>query len=260
MDSPDLTVIIPVYNEAPTIAAVLEAVSSVPFAAQVVVVDDGSTDGSAQVIEAWVRCGGIGAGRKFLRHPRNLGKGAAICTGLEHALGQVTLVQDADLEYDVADYPKIIGPILGGEADVVYGSRYLRPQNALPWTTNRACVHLLNGLVRLLYGLKVTDEATCYKAFRTSILRRMGLRCRRFEFCPEVTAKLGRMGLDIMEVPISYRPRSHGEGKKIRWTDGVEAISTLIYWRFARFRPAPPAADPSAVANLPMGIGGTGVA
>ncbi len=249
MDSPDLTVIIPVYNEAPTIAVILEAVASNPFATQVVIVDDGSTDGSADAIEVWACRDGIRC--DFLKHPRNLGKGAAIRTGLGRALGRVTLVQDADLEYDVADYTKIVGPILTGEADVVYGSRYLRPDNALPWTTNRICVHLLNGLVRLLYGLKVTDEATCYKAFRTTILRQMDLRCRRFEFCPEVTAKLSRMGLSVLEVPIGYQPRSHDEGKKIRWTDGIEAISTLIYWRFARFCPTATTPAPAAVADHP---------
>ncbi len=235
MNQPELTVIIPVYNEVATIAAVLDAVAGVPFSEQVIVIDDGSTDGTPEAITAWLDR--TGADVEVLRHAANRGKGAAIRTGLARARGVATLVQDADLEYDVADYPRVAGPILAGEVDVVYGSRYLRPDNHLPWTSYRVCVHLLNLMARVLYGLKITDEATCYKAFRTNILKRMDLRCERFEFCPEVTAKVGRMHLDIREVPICYRPRSRDEGKKIRWWDGVEAIGTLLYWRIARFRP-----------------------
>lgn len=237
-----LSVIIPVYNEARTIATLLDAVIRAPFEKQVIVIDDGSSDGTADVLQDWrLR---TGAEIEVVRHPANRGKGAAIRSGIARIRGDIALIQDADLEYDPADYPRLVGPILTGGAEVVYGSRYLRPENPLPWTANRLCVHLLNLLTRALYGLRTTDEATCYKAFKADILRRMDLRCERFEFCPEVTAKVGRMGLTFFEVPIRYRPRGRRDGKKIRWLDGAEAIATLIRWRFARFRPAPPAPRP----------------
>ena len=244
MSRPELTVIVPVYNEAATVAAVLDAVAAAAYEKQIVVVDDGSTDGTAEALAAWLgRTGGSGPGfdAQVVRHPANRGKGAAVRTGLDLARGVVTLVQDADLEYDPADYPAVVGPILADAADAVYGSRYLRPAGPLPWTVNRACVVLLNALVLALYGRRLTDEATCYKAFRTDALRRMGLRCERFEFCPEVTAKACRMGLRLVEVPARYAPRTAAEGKKIRWRDGVEAVLTLLRWRVAPFRPAAPA-------------------
>jgi dolichol-phosphate mannosyltransferase len=229
---PSLTVIIPAYNEAATIERLLDAVASTPYRKQVVVVDDGSTDATATLADCWNdrHRGDV----EVVRHRVNRGKGAAIRTGLARARGEVVLVQDADLEYSPEDYPALIDPILSGEAEVVYGSRYLRPSGALPWTVNRICVVLLNFVVRIFYGRKLSDEATCYKAFRTELLRSMRLRCERFEFCPEVTAKACRMGVAILEVPVAYSPRSHVEGKKIRWWDGVEAFATLIRWRLSR--------------------------
>ncbi len=234
MSEPTLTVLIPAYNEAHTIAQVLDAIVALPCENQIVVIDDGSTDGTAQAVEGWI----LRTGRaiEVVRHSVNRGKGAAIRSGLKLARGAITIVQDADLEYDPAEYPRLIGPILRNEADAVYGSRYLRPAG-LPWGPNRVCVLLLNLMVRLLYGQTLTDEATCYKAVRTEILRRLDLRCERFEFCPEVTAKLCRMGIRIHEVPIAYTPRTQREGKKIRWKDGIEAVATLLRWRLAPFRP-----------------------
>lgn len=230
-----LTVIVPAYNEAATIEAILDAVAAAPCRKQVVVVDDGSTDQTAAAVERWIE--GRGGEIELIRHRENRGKGAAIRTGLGRARGEVVLVQDADLEYDPGDFPSLIDPILSGRADVVFGSRYLRPARPLPWTANRLCVLLLNGIVRLLYRRKITDEATCYKALRTELLRRMDLKCERFEFCPEVTAKACLLGLSIMEVPVSYSPRTRRDGKKIRWWDGVEAIATLVRWRLSRFNP-----------------------
>lgn len=238
MKHPTLTVVIPAYNEARTIAAVIEAVSVSAFEKQIVVVDDGSDDDTGSIAEAWGRVHGLVA--PFLvvtRHATNRGKGAAIRTGLRHARGEVTLIQDADLEYDPEAYPSLVRPILDRETDATYGSRYLSREGRPRWSRHRLCVHLLNTMVYLLYGGRVTDEATCYKVFRTEDLRRMNLRCERFEFCPEVTAKAFRMGLTIREVPVRYRPRSCREGKKIRWWDGVEAVTTLLFWRLARFRP-----------------------
>jgi dolichol-phosphate mannosyltransferase len=233
----ELSVIVPVYNEAVTIAELLDRVLAVACRKQLVIVDDGSTDATRAVVDDWRSRQGSADKVQLLTHPVNRGKGAAIRTGLAGVRGDVVLIQDADLEYEPADYLRLIEPILVGEADVVFGSRYLSGENHLPWTANRLCVHLLNSMVRMLYGQRITDEATCYKAFRTDVLRRLDLQCERFEFCPEVTAKVCRMGIRIHEVPIRYHPRTVSEGKKIRWRDGVEAISTLLYWRFARFRP-----------------------
>ncbi len=235
MSDPILSVIIPAYNEAATVVSVLEAVIAAAYVKQVIVVNDGSTDGTGDILATWNGREGAGYRVEVVHHPMNRGKGAAIRTGVARACGQVVLVQDADLEYDPIDYPALVEPILAREADVVYGSRYLRqdPASPLPWTPNRACVVLLNLMVRVLYGQRITDEATCYKALRVEVIRALDLRCERFEFCPEVTAKVSRMGLKISERPIHYRPRSYSEGKKIGWRDGIEAIATLLRWRFA---------------------------
>jgi len=228
INNPVLSVIIPVYNEASTIDQLLENVVAAPFVKQIVVIDDGSSDGSLKILEKWAQHPQI----ELLRHSENRGKGAAIRTGLEHAKGQFVIVQDADLEYDPRDYPLLIEPLMCGEADVVYGSRYLSNQTqSAPWSMFRLGVMLLNLVVRLIYGAKLSDEATCYKAFSTSLLRAMDLECERFEFCPEVTAKACLMELTILEVPISYHPRSRDAGKKIRIRDGVEALATLWKWR-----------------------------
>lgn len=229
-----LSLIIPAYNEAATIGELLARVSCAPYSKQIIVVDDGSTDGTAAAIERW--CAGSDVvGVELLSHSVNRGKGAAIRTGLTAARGGITVIQDADLEYDPNDYPKLVEPILRAEAEVVYGSRYLRKENLLPWTANRLCVHLLNAMVRILYFRRITDEATCYKCFRTNLLQSVDLQCERFEFCPEVTAKICRMGVPFREVAIRYKPRTSQEGKKIGWRDGIDAIKTLLYWRFARF-------------------------
>lgn len=226
-----LTILIPVYNEVDTIQNVLNAVRDAAYDKQIVVVDDGSSDGTVERIREWQQQNTQPI--TLLVHTSNQGKGAAIRTGLSAAVGEVVLIQDADLEYDPDDYPALVEPILNNEANAVYGSRYAHPENKIPWTPNRICVHLLNLMVRLLYFQRTTDEATCYKAVRRNLLTRMNLQCQRFEFCPEVTAKLCRMGVKIHEVHAIYRPRTVSAGKKIRWWDGVEAIWALIYWRFA---------------------------
>ncbi len=226
-DGPLLTVIVPAYNEQRTIGELLALVLAVPCNKQVIVVDDCSTDGTASALQAWRE-----RGVQVVLHPKNRGKGAAIRTGLAHAQGHFTIIQDADLEYDPADYLHVIRPLVEGRAQVVYGSRYLQAdRRAGKGDLFRHGVSLLNWAVRILYGAKLTDEATCYKALPTALLREMDLQCERFEFCPEVTAKICRMGLPILEVPISYRPRSASEGKKIRYRDGLQALGTLWRWR-----------------------------
>jgi len=229
-----VSVIMPVYNEFRTFHQVLERVRQAPLpegcSMEIVVVDDGSTDGSTQVIAEQARAG-IVVGHHAAR---NFGKGAAIRTGIALASGDIVLIQDGDLEYDPSDYARILAPIVNGEADVVYGSRFLsgRPTGMAwkNWIANR----ILTVAANLLYNANLTDEATAYKAFRTSILRQVKLECQRFEFCPEVTAKLSRCGCHIAEVPISYNARGIADGKKIRARDGFEALWTLLKLRIRR--------------------------
>lgn len=232
-ERPFLTVIVPVFNEERTIGEVLTRLVDGPYpfpGKEIIVVDDGSTDSTAKILEAWRDVPGLA----HLRHAQNRGKGASIRTGLKAARGRITIIQDADLEYDPWDIPKLVEIIVRNESDVAFGSRYLLSAKTHSWTRFRLAVSLLNWLVLILYGHRLSDEATCYKAFRTYQLRDMNLECRRFEFCPEVTAKACRMGLKIVEVPISYTPRTTDEGKKIRLRDAWEAVWTLIRWRVAR--------------------------
>jgi len=233
---PLLSVIVPVYNEAATIDAVLRRLESGPYPwpqGEFIVVDDGSTDESWQRLRPWSEKPGV----LVMRHALNQGKGAAIRTAVARARGAITVIQDADLEYDPADLPRLIEPIRRRETDVVYGSRYLTPTVPLPWTKFRLAVAILNGLVRALYGARLTDEATCYKALPTDLLRSLDVQARRFDFCPEVTAKLCRRGVPIREVPIAYRPRSAAQGKKIGCRDALAAAWSLLAWRVRPMHP-----------------------
>jgi glycosyltransferase involved in cell wall biosynthesis len=217
-----VTILIPVYNEFRTFPQVLERVLRAPLpegcTREVIVVDDGSTDGTTSMIAQFARDGVIRAQHSTA----NFGKGMAIRTGLALASG--------DLEYDPDDYSRLIEPILAGEADVVYGTRFPGARNMA--LRNRVANRILTAAANFLYGARITDEATAYKAFRVPLLRSLDLKCKRFEFCPEVTAKLGRLGLAIHEVPIRYNARGIAEGKKIRASDGFEALWTLLRYRF----------------------------
>ncbi len=223
---PLVSVIVPVLNEEGTILQLLERLRQAPFRKEIIVVDDGSTDRTAEILATQPDI-------VLVRHETNRGKGAAIRTGLNYVSGDIVIIQDADLEYDPAEIPKVIEPIVCGETPVAYGSRFMRglPKD-MPFP-NKVANIILAWSVRLLFGYPLTDEATCYKAFRADLLRSLNLRCERFEFCPEVTAKVLRRGIKIREVELTnYRPRTKREGKKIRWTDGLEAIQTLIRYRF----------------------------
>jgi dolichol-phosphate mannosyltransferase len=218
---------VPVYNEAAHLDELLQAIQASPVKKEIIIVDDGSTDGTREKLQALPPIDDV----TVVFHENNHGKGAAIRTALAYARGEYVLIQDSDLEYDPQDYPTLLRPLEAGGANVVYGVRPDRPERGLRFFLG---AKLLTHLANLLYGASIHDEATCYKVFRRSLLARMQLTCQRFEFCPEVTAKLCRMGEKIEEVPISYRPRSAVEGKKIRHSDGWLAIWTLIRYRFVR--------------------------
>lgn len=220
-----ISVIVPVYNEADNLDQLLQAIQSSPVKKEIIIVDDGSTDGTREKLRSLPNVDDV----TVVFHEKNYGKGAAIRTALAYARGEYVLIQDSDLEYDPQDYAKLLLPLEQGEANVVYGVRPDRPERGLRFFLG---AKLLTHLTNFLYQAGIHDEATCYKVVRRSLLARLHLRCRRFEFCPEVTAKLCRLGEKIAEVPISYHPRSAVEGKKIRHSDGWLAIWTLVRYRF----------------------------
>jgi glycosyltransferase involved in cell wall biosynthesis len=222
-----VSIIVPVYNEIANVGKLLPAIHASPVKKEIIIVDDGSTDGTREKLQDMPLADNV----TVVFHQGNCGKGAAIRTALHYARGEYILIQDSDLEYDPQDYPALLRPIEQRLANVVYGVRPDRPERGL-WFFLGA--KLLTHLTNVLYGAGIHDEATCYKVFRRSVISQIGLECHRFEFCPEVTAKLCRMGEKIAEVPISYAPRSTGEGKKIRHADGWFAIWTLLRYRFIR--------------------------
>ena len=230
--APLLSVLVPVYNEERTVDELLRRVAAGPYPypeKEILIVDDGSTDRTPERLRPWAGRPGV----LLLRHPANRGKGAAVRTALAHARGEFALIQDADLEYDPADYPRLVEPLRRGATDVVYGSRYLRPSRRLPWTRFRLAGWVLNLLVCGLYGRRLTDMLTGYKACRTEQLRALDLRAERFDLEAEITAKVCRLGLRLLEVPIAYRPRRRRDGKKIGWRDGWAVVRTLLRERFA---------------------------
>jgi glycosyltransferase involved in cell wall biosynthesis len=223
-----LSVIVPVFNERNTVAEIIRRMRAVelPIDREIIVVDDGSSDGTEKVLptleDSTVR---------VVRHSGNRGKGAAIRTGLEQARGDLVLIQDADLEYDPDDWPKLLAPVLRGKAVVVYGSRFTGEHTNLlylHWIGNK----FLSLVTNILYNTTLSDMETCYKLFDRRVLEGINIKAERFEFEPEITAKILRKGHRIYEVPISYAGREFHEGKKITWRDGFGALWTLVRYRF----------------------------
>jgi glycosyltransferase involved in cell wall biosynthesis len=225
-----LSVIVPVFNERLTIRQLIDRVRAVPIRKQIIIVDDASTDGTTEVVRA------IAAGADSdpmnrivaLYHPQNAGKGAAIRTGIPAVTGDIALIQDADLEYDPNEYPNLIEPILAGHADVVFGSRFLGGPHRVLFFRHSMGNKLLTFLSNLFTDLNLTDMETCYKVFRSDVLKRLHLVSNRFGVEPEMTAKVARLGVRVYEVPVSYHGREYWEGKKIGWKDGVAAIWTIL--------------------------------
>jgi len=221
-----VSIIIPVYNEQNTIAEIIKRVkkaNTLKLNKEIIVINDGSKDNTEIILKT---INGI----TRLNHEINQGKGSAIRTGLQSATGDIFIIQDADLELNPAEYPQLLAPILTNETKIVYGSRYLKNKyvNWLSMLANVAVTQTAN----ILYGLKITDEATGYKVFTREVLNNITLTCKRFEFCPEFTAKVTKKGYTIKEVSISYNYRQPNEGKKVGWKDGFEALWTLIKYKF----------------------------
>jgi glycosyltransferase involved in cell wall biosynthesis len=225
-----ISVVIPVYNEAQTISEILRQVRAVelPYERELIVVDDYSTDGTREILEAEAR---EHNGTRVFLHAQNLGKGAAVRTGLKQVSGDVVIIQDADLEYDPRDYARLLRPIEEGRTKVVYGSRFLGEHKAMYfWHTlgNK----LLTLATNVMFDTTLTDMETCYKVFTSDIARSIRLKSNRWGFDPEITAKILKRGHRIYEVPIAYNGREFWEGKKISWKDGITVMGTLIRYRF----------------------------
>jgi glycosyltransferase involved in cell wall biosynthesis len=223
-----LSIIIPVYNEEKTIIMVLDRIKNVnlkDIQKEVIVIDDGSKDRTVELLRKYA-----GLRFKLIRHSKNMGKGAAVRTGIDNSTGDILLIQDADLEYDPRDYPKLLKPIIEGGKDVVYGSRmiYTPKHKGLHYFGNI----FLTLMTNLLYRNRITDMETCYKVMRREVLNGIRLRARSFDLEPEITAKISKKGYKIFEVPISFNPRSFKEGKKINVLDGIKALYYLIKYRF----------------------------
>ncbi|HET6845815.1 MAG TPA: glycosyltransferase family 2 protein [Anaerolineales bacterium] len=223
-----VSVVIPVYNEIGNIQEILKRVRATGAASEIIVVDDGSTDGSRDVLAKLKGSRGL----KVILHERNLGKGGAVRTGIQAAQGDVILIQDADLEYNPRDYPVLLQPLVDGVADVVYGSRFLGGPRRAVMFWHMIANQLLTLMTNVLYNTILTDMETGYKVFRRQVVADMRLRSRGFEFEPEFTAKVLKRHCRIFEVPISFNPRDYSQGKKIKLQDAFVAVWTLLKYRF----------------------------
>jgi glycosyltransferase involved in cell wall biosynthesis len=235
-------VVIPVYNEVGTVETLLRRVREVPLQLEVIVVDDGSSDGTRDILP---RFEGTLIDR-LLMHEKNAGKGAALRTGFEHATGDVVVVQDADMEYDPHELPMLLAPILRGKADAVYGSRFLGGPHRVLFFWHSVGNRVLTILSNMFTDVNLTDMETCYKMVRRELLQSLPLSANRFGIEPELTARLAQAGARIYEMPISYDGRSYAEGKKIGWKDGVSALWCI--WKYNIFGPRVKRWEPPAVA------------
>lgn len=224
-----LSVVMPVFNEKPTIETILARVESTGLATEIIVVDDGSTDGTRDLLR---QIASRHPQLKLHLHERNRGKGAAIQTGIQAATQDLVLIQDADLEYDPRDYPALLAPIQEGKAQVVFGSRFLGGPRRTTMFWHMVANQLLTLMTNILYNSILSDMETGYKVFRREVIQSIPLRCRRFDFEPEITAKLLKRRVRIFEVPISFNPREYDEGKKIGLKDAFAAVWTLLKYRF----------------------------
>ncbi len=222
-----ISVVIPVYNEEETVLDVIERVRSTELVSEIVVVDDGSSDGTWNVLQGLNH-----PDVRVFRHEKNSGKGSALKTGFAHVTGDIVIIQDADLEYDPGEYPVLINPIVQGRADVVYGTRFAGGTHRVLFFWHYVGNRLLTLLSNMLTNLNLTDMETCYKVFRADVIRKIDIKSKRFGVEPELTAKVARMGCRIYEVPISYYGRDYLEGKKITWRDGLAAVWHILRFRF----------------------------
>ncbi|MCL4477988.1 MAG: glycosyltransferase family 2 protein [Deltaproteobacteria bacterium] len=227
-----LSVIIPVYNEVTTIQELLKRVESVALDKEIIMVDDFSTDGTRDILKLAEKEKAGQDNHVFLYHEKNKGKGAAIRTAQQHVSGDIVIIQDADLEYDPSEYPNLISPIVNGDADVVYGSRFAGYPRRVLLFRHTLANHFLTFLSNLFTNINLTDMETCYKVFRADIFKIIPIRSNRFGFEPEITAKVSKIGCRIYEVPISYKGRTLEEGKKIGWKDGIIALWTIVKYGF----------------------------
>jgi len=222
---PELSVIVPVYNELKTIRQILEKINSVDIDKEIIVIDDGSFDGTEKILGE-IKYNNL----RIIHHSSNRGKGAAVLTGLSHAQGEFIIIQDADLEYEPNDYLKLMGTIKEDNADIVLGARFQKGYHGL--LIHRLGNRLLTVLLNLLFNMRLNDCFTCYKLFRKDTIKALNLKEQSFTIETEIVAKAAKKGLNISEVPVSYHPRTYSEGKKIRCKDGIRAIKSIIRYRF----------------------------